>query len=381
VSSLSNGVANDTAAAGAPATYGFIYTGEPINTNGPPYVETRDVVETLMAWFDEHGGTDAWPLLFLAEVPGLTLGIPNGLRSPYTDELTVGLSTRLGREGLLRVDYVRRKAHDFYAQRIDVTTGQVFDERSGWMLDYGEFVNDDDLLERIYDGLHTQLQLRLGDRWTIAGTWTWSHLRGNWEGENIGNGPLESDVLSYPEYKDPSWNAPRGDLFGDQRHKLRLWAVWDAVSSTRHQLSLSALLGYDSGRPFYAAGDIDVRDFVDNPGYTTPDEDPLYFFSPRDAYRTDDISSLNVALNYSFFIPAMGTNVEVFIQPEVRNLFNQQGVIGVDDYVGVEEPFNPWIQTPIQGVHYDLGPNFGQPVDESDYQPPREFRISLGLRF
>jgi len=382
VSSLSNGVANDTAAGGSPAIYGYLYTGDPINANGPPYLDSQEVIERLFAWFDAQGGIDAWHLLILAEVPGLTQGIPHGLKSPYTDEITLGFTARLGDEGMIRADIVHRQAHDFYTQKLDLTTGQVMDEQSGWLLDYGEFVNEDTLLERVYDGLHTQLQYRFSDRWTVAGTWTWSHLRGNWEGENIGNGPLESGILSYPEYQDPSWNAPRGDLFGDQRHKLRAWAVWNAVSTRRNNLSVSALFSYSTGRPYYAAREIDVGPYVDNPGYATPPEDTqTYFFSSRDAFRTDDTSSVNLAINYSFFFPALGTDFEVFIQPEVRNLFNQQRVVSVDDYVDVIGDFNPWTETPVEGVHYEYGPSFGQPVDESDYQLPREFRLSLGLRF
>jgi hypothetical protein len=44
-------------------------------------------------------------------------------------------------------------------------------------------------------------------------------------------------------------------------------------------------------------------------------------------------------------------------------------------------PFNPWTEVPVEGVHYSLGDSFGEPVTESDYQRPREFLVSLGLRF
>jgi hypothetical protein len=383
VSSLSNGVANDTAAAGARATYPYIYAGEAINAGEPPYLSTDEVIERLIIWFEEQGWTDAWHLVFPpVTAPGVTPGIPQGLRSPFTDELTLGFTARLGTHGLIRADYVRREAHDFYAQKLDLSTGQVIDERSGQVLDYGEFVNEDALLERVYDGLHSQFQYRISDSWTVAGTWTWSHLRGNWEGENIRNGPIESGILSYPEYKDPSWNAPRGDLFGDQRHKLRAWAIWDALSSRRHNLSVSALVSFETGRPFYAAGEITGLDaYVDNPGYATPETYQTYFFSARDAYRTDDIVRFDLELDYSFFVLALGTELEVFIQPEIRNLFNQHGVIDVDDYVQPLTGFDPWTETPVEGVHYRLGESFGEPVAESHFQQPREFRISLGLRF
>lgn len=43
--------------------------------------------------------------------------------------------------------------------------------------------------------------------------------------------------------------------------------------------------------------------------------------------------------------------------------------------------FNPFTETPVEGVHYIKGPNFGRPASELDYQTPRTFRVSLGLRF
>jgi hypothetical protein len=383
VAALSNGVANDTAAGGFPAIYDYLYLGESINLGPPPYVSTRDVIEQLFTWFDAQGGTGASHLLLGSpDIPGLTRGIPRGLKSPYTDEITIGVTKRFGDSGTIRADYVRREAHDFYAEKVDLTTGQVTDE-FGNALDFGEFVNEDSLLERVYDGLHTQVQYRFSGTVDVAGSWTWSHLRGNWEGENLANGPYQSEILSYPEYKDPSWYAPRGSLFGDQRHKLRAWVVCYPVSSPRHSLNVSALLSYATGRPYYAASEIAVGDYVENPGYANPYTLQTYFFSERDAYRTDDITSLDLALNYSFNFSALGADLEVFVQPEVRNLFNAQGAVDHDDTVIVNSamPFDPWTEQPFEGRNYELGDDFGSPSNETDYQPPREFRVSLGVRF
>jgi hypothetical protein len=383
VAAISNKVANSTASGGGPAEYWYLYFGDPINLGPPPYLSTQQVIEQMFAWFEAQGGTDATHLLFGSPtIPGLTRGIPNGLKSPYTDEMTIGFTMRFGGEGSIRADYVHREAHDFYAQKIDMSTGQVVDE-FGTALDFGEIVNDDSLLERTYDGLHTQVAYRISDRLTLGGTWTWSHLRGNWEGEDPYRGPRSSEVLSYPEYKDPVWNAPRGDLFGDRRHKVRAWVLWNALTTRRHNLIVSSLLSYSTGTPYYAAAEIVVGDFVENPGYAHPVTSQIYFFSDRDAYRTDDITSIDLALNYAFNFPAFGTELAVFVQPEVRNLLNSRGAVRHDSTIAVNPAavFNPWTETPVEGVHFERGANFGEPVMESDYQLPREFRISLGLRF
>ena len=50
--------------------------------------------------------------------------------------------------------------------------------------------------------------------------------------------------------------------------------------------------------------------------------------------------------------------------------------------------FNPFTDTPVEGVNYELAESFGQPLNATtgsnlngSYQLPRTFRVSLGLRF
>ena len=47
----------------------------------------------------------------------------------------------------------------------------------------------------------------------------------------------------------------------------------------------------------------------------------------------------------------------------------------------VLKPFNPFTETPVEGVHWRKGPNFGQPDSEGDFQQARTFRFSVGVRF
>ncbi len=157
--------------------------------------------------------------------------------------------------------------------------------------------------------------------------------------------------------------------------------MWDAISTRRHGLSVSGLFNHSTGTPYSAAADIDVGNYVQNPGYATPAALQTYFFSKRGAYRTDNVTSFDLALYYSFTLAALGTEISLFLQPEVRNLFNNHGAIRHDNAMTVTAAFNPWTEEPIEGEHYVLGDNFGRPVSEADYQRPRTFLISLGLRF
>jgi hypothetical protein len=78
----------------------------------------------------------------------------------------------------------------------------------------------------------------------------------------------------------------------------------------------------------------------------------------------------------------------LFFQSELLNIFDNDAQIGGDTTVltSVTDPksissFDPRIETPVEGIHYRRGPNFGQPVSIEHYQQPRTFQLSAGIRF
>ncbi len=127
--------------------------------------------------------------------------------------------------------------------------------------------------------------------------------------------------------------------------------------------------------------------YVDNPGYLSPPTWSTYDFENRDAYTSDDIHITYLSLNYSFFATLFGSELELYIQPEVVNLFNEQGVIDPNNSIVAWRQdrslanFNPFTETPVEGVHWYKGSNFGNPDNDADYQIPRTFRVSFGIRF
>jgi outer membrane receptor protein involved in Fe transport len=380
-SSIRYTVANQGTGAGRPATLAWLYLGPPVLAS---QVGGNDAALGLVFdWFFSPANPY---YLFLASIPGLNTQIGDSLGSPYVDEMTVGFSKRLGSEGVLRVDYVNRSYAAFYSL-VNEPYHWVSSPSTG-LLDLNTFVNEDTLLEREYDGLLTRLQYRVGERWNFGGNWTLSHLRGTWDGESAGSGAIGGDVGQYAEYKDMSWFAPRGDLVQDQRHKINAWAIWDPIMTNRHHLSVSVLESFNSGMPYGSVGIIDNSlglAYVGFIGYRTPPSSLPYYFENRDAYRTDDITRTDLAINYSFSIGA----VELYIQPEAINIFNEQGAVDVDRTVytsysappGTLQPFNPLSETPVEGVHWIKSDTFGQPIREEHYQQPRTYRFSVGVRF
>ena len=45
------------------------------------------------------------------------------------------------------------------------------------------------------------------------------------------------------------------------------------------------------------------------------------------------------------------------------------------------QAFNPFTSSPVEGVNYQLGPDFGRALSAADYQAARSYYFSVGFRF
>ena len=73
--------------------------------------------------------------------------------------------------------------------------------------------------------------------------------------------------------------------------------------------------------------------------------------------------------------------MNVFAEGEVLNLLDESAQINGNTSVALLDPFNPFTETPVEGVHWAKGSNFGKATSVNHYQLPRTYRFSLGLRF
>jgi len=294
------------------------------------------------------------------------------------------------------------------------TGEKPIDPLAGLTFDRNLIENTNDF-ERNYRAIILQGDYKALTRLDIGGNWTHSKLRGNITGENSGGGPFVSAGPGYyPEFFGFANNNPVGPLPQDQPNKVRLWASYDQPSPFGNW-NFSWLHRYDSGTPYSAVGSVYVVQNSRCPTCTknTFGYDPVhiyssltgnYFFSQRGAFRTDNIQADDLAVNWS--IPV--SRASFFVEAKAFNVLNRQGVTSVNAQVltatsssciqttGANKGkrcagFNPFTDTPVEGVNYVLGKQFGQPVNPSggtfgrptsgDVQFPRTFRVSLGLRF
>ena len=415
VTKIDQGPADSTSTGGRYATYQFQYLGPEINAPGTPaaqLVPTSQVIKSAFDWFHANGFTGNNALVFQLSIPGLTEKIIGNLKSPHMDEVTFGYGLQLNPNTVLRADIIHRTWGDFYVTTRDLTTGQTTTP-TGAKVDVGFIGNSSSGLSRRYNALQLQGQTKLPLNILIGGNYTYSKLRGNVEGEEFNNatttigvnGTSGSNVYTlpeYPQYTAFAQNNPVGFLAADIRHRANVWLQY-SPPVPYGKLDLSVLERYHSGAPYSAAAVVDARasatlpNGVVNPGYALPPTQVQYYIGGRGAYRLDSITDTGFDLNYT--IPL--SRASLFLKADLLNAFNQQGVEFAATSAGpvIEQrvrtrfngakfpdgttavAFNPFTDTPVAGVNYQLDPNFGKATNKDAYQLPRTYRFAVGLRF
>jgi hypothetical protein len=408
VSAINSAIA-ETSPAGTASSYTWFYQGPSINPdqNAPTLLTSDQAIQQVFNWFNANGGASR-PVRS-ADIPGVNTLIGGSLDSPNSIEYAAGVGRALGQRGSVRFDWVYRDFNDFYITRTDLSTGKVTNAQGTFDVNLIENSND---LARRYQGGTFQGNYRFGSNVEIGGNYTLSRTWGNFDGENPASGPLTAQLFSYPEYREARWNAPEGNLGTDQRHRARIYGTYRVpVAASAGSLDIGLVLGMASGTPYTfgggnstspgtGVGRINSSPYVTNPGYAQPVTSVEYYFFERDAYRTEAQYRTDLSVNYQYRV---GGGADVFFHAEVLNIFDQSQLCGCGGTVfnngggsdvrtistgvltalnsGTLQPFNPFTQTPVQGVNWNLSPTFGTAVSRFAYTSPRTFRFNFGVKF
>jgi hypothetical protein len=433
VSAIADGnVADAASPAGQPSYLYWLYYGGASNKDS-----SVQFLQKMFDWFKSVGFTSNKDFLLGGKSNGISSTIPNALKSPYVGEATIGMGAQIGNRGFVRGDFIHRKWKNFYTTQTQLSNGKVFDPLLGTSVEltYNTVTND---FKREYNAVQVQASYAPFTRLNLGGNYTYARLRGNHAAETSGSGPVGgSGANDYPEYLAYANRNPIGWLSADQRHKVRAWASFDQPTPFG-TVNFSLLQNYDSGTPYSALGTINPQSrfcnagevtlgqctaanigknfSLKNPGYTFPPNAANYYFSQRGAFRTDNITSTNLAVNWNF--PPLAGKVQAYLETELRNAFNRKGATNVNTAVntarnaGYLRAFNPFTETPIgcasaatsatadiaaaqaacraAGANYQLGSvagTFGKPSagtalrSAGDFQLPRTYLISVGARF
>ncbi|MHB0969926.1 MAG: TonB-dependent receptor [Thermoanaerobaculia bacterium] len=356
----------------------YTYDGPQIGGIGTG-MDSQAVLTQLFTWWMEQGGFEATDLIGFARVPGFNTAFDGNLLSPSVDEYTVGFGTQIGSQGMVRVDYVNRKWNDFYVLATSPHDQVENPIVAGAFLDnvLTRNANSADNLERDYSSIQLQASYRFTPRFNLGGNYTWSEAKGNTVGESTGLGPFGDQIGSYVEYKAFDRHNPSGFLPNDQTHKARLWLSYDLPLAAAGNLNFSVLERFDSGTPYSAVANVNPRAYVTNPGYASRPSGVAYYFSDRGEYRWDDLTATDLAINYEVPI----SRISLFLQGEVINVFDESAQINGSTSVSVIQAFNPFTETPVEGVNWRKNASFGQATVPTHYQLPMTYRFSAGIRF
>ncbi|HEU4521469.1 MAG TPA: TonB-dependent receptor [Thermoanaerobaculia bacterium] len=401
--------------AGNPASITFFYRGPAINVDGPD-LDPAQALAALWSAFDAAFAgltTDNYldhPWFRSATIPGASTQFDRSIASPSMDEITIGYGTSFAGSAYVRGDYIMRNWKNFYQNLLTLDTGRTADGRGDRSL-----MRNTDELEREYRGLHVQAGWR-PSRYNVGGSYTYATLRGNDASEASATATSPNTTLQgwYPEYLGYERRMPVGSLDGDIRHRLKAWGGVNFGIGAAGRVNVSVLHTYVSGAAFGALGTIDASGITTpfegrpvNPGYAVTSagipsrlgDQHDFWFTDRDAFRTEAFNSTDVALNYRLPLWQM----EFFAQADLLNVFNDAAVISPSVTIQTRRSagassglsaFNPFTASTIEcpqgaeaaecaalGAHWQKGPQFGQPTGPSSYQDPRTYRFSVGLRF
>ena len=121
VAAIANSVADNTSTGGAIGRAILFYGGQPINTDANcvgrgDCISTPEATEIVMNWWldttgfnpltDDPNNIARIPGAQFLSVPGVESNqrVPDTLKSPSANELTLGLTKRLGSRGIIRAD-------------------------------------------------------------------------------------------------------------------------------------------------------------------------------------------------------------------------------------------------------------------------------------
>ena len=315
----------------------------------------------------------------------------DNLKSPRTKEFTVSGGGALGARGYGKLTYINRRASNFVEDFITVDGGSTTIIEEG--IDIGTFSNtifrNTDALVRNYDALEIQSRYQIADNFLIDGTWTVQITNeGNFEGEATNQPGISSTAFDYPEAYPENRYYPLGRLDDFQRHKVRVWGVYNLGLGPADTVDLGAIWRYNSGLTYSLRTSVsanttqqailEAAGYVDAPGRHT-----VYFSQGRGSESFDGYGLLDISVHYS--IPVWDS-LSPWIKFDLFNALNNDKQIFGNTTVSLD-PDSPVDEFGIP-TGFIEGTRFGE-ATSVDHFPQyianldglRSFLMSFGVRF
>ncbi len=316
--------------------------------------------------------------------PLVTKDVDDSLKTPRTREFTVSGGMELPKGGYLKLTYSNRDQKDFVEDFTDrnsalvpVTVGPI----TGDLTEVQRITNTNEPT-REYEALLLQGSYRILDNWTLGGNWTHELTNdGNFEGEAGQSPGISSTFGDFPEVFNAERNFPIGHLDNYQEDKIRLWTNYTIDMGRAGAIDIGGIYRYDSPLSFsYARTNfpLSTQQRLAGTGYRSLPAGQTLYFGERGAGEYESIQSIDLSLQYS--IPVWKT-LEPWIKFSATNITNEDGLVTFNTQINpVTTAGAPRDQYGLPTT-YTKGVNFGKGTAAANYQIPREYFVSVGIRF
>jgi outer membrane receptor protein involved in Fe transport len=322
------------------------------------------------------------------DLPSSNVFFEHAMSSPLTREFTLSAGSGIGTRGHGELSYVWRNMSNFIEDFIDTTNGFTTVAREGFTV--GTFTNrvfrNTDLSDRQYQALVLQGRFNPTRQWTLNGFWTVQlKNEGNFVGEAESQPGLPSVIGDYPEIYAEARHYPTGRLPSFQRHRVRLWAIYNLGLGSLGDMSVAALARVESGQvfSFVARAPLsEVQAALLSDRYPDAPANQAIYFHGRGTETFPGYGLLDLSVNYS--IP-IWRELRPWLKFDVFNVFNSDKMIQYDTTVDADEE-SPRDELGIP-TGFVRGSRFGQATSTSHFVPSLgggagiAFRMALGLRF
>jgi hypothetical protein len=322
------------------------------------------------------------------QFPTANVSMVDNLSAPITKEFTASAGGSLNRQAYAELTYIHRRTSNVIEDFIDLSNGTTHVVRDG--LDVGTFTNvvfrNRDFGHRDYDAMVLQGRYNLMNNLTLNGHWT-VQLRneGNFEGEAANQPAISSTIGDYPEAFSEARNYPTGRLSDFQRHRARIWAIYNVRAGRAGDFSVSGLWRYEGAQSYSLRAtnqpltDIQLARLAAYPD--SPASQTIYF-GGRGTELFNGYSGLDFSINYN--IPVF-RQFRPYFKFDLFNALNNDKLVSWNTTVR-QDPASPVDELGI-ATGYVKGAAFGTGTANTNYPQSligtglRGFRVAFGVRF
>jgi hypothetical protein len=293
--------------------------------------------------------------------------------------------------GFAQIAYVAREWSNAIENDISISNGTTHLVEDGF--DAGTFTNvvyrNTEAAKRAYRALEFQGRFQLAPRWVVNGNYT-VQLRneGNQTDEGTNTAGAMGPIGDYPEILSEARHYPIGRLPEYQRHKLRLWSIFNADFGRMGTASISGVIRTDSATTYSLAAAEQALTAIQRArllaaGYPDAPSSQTVYFGARGSETFRGYGAVDIGLGYN--IPLFGT-LTPWVRFDIYNAFNNQQLLRWDTSVS-QDPSSPADELGLS-TGYRKGAGFGKATSNDQFLAPfpgetggRTFLLAGGFRF